>query len=70
MMIRPGTEDEMVDILSYRTPEGRVLLTVRATRTNRDWLRALFAHNLTPFRALRDIGFEAMSPDNARAEIS
>ena len=50
--------DEMVDVVCYRTPEGRDLLTVRTSALNARWVRALFAHNAEPFKALRDIGFQ------------
>jgi hypothetical protein len=52
--------DEMVDIVVYRTPEGRNLLTVRTTALNARWVRALFAHSPEPFKLLRDIGFKAV----------
>jgi hypothetical protein len=52
-----GTENDVVDVLEYRTPDGRTLLTVRATRVNRRWLRSFFCGDLTPFKTLRDMGF-------------
>ncbi len=59
-MIRPGTEGEMVLIVSVKFRNGGSL-EVRAPRLEATWLRALFARNADPFRALRDMGYE-MSP--------
>ena len=53
---------KMVEIVSVRLLSG-AHLEVRAPAEEARWLRALFARNANPFRALRDMGYEVVDRD-------
>ena len=51
----------MITVYVYKTPGLRI--EVKAPAEEAEWVRLLFERHPTPFRVLRDIGYEPIKPN-------
>lgn len=52
----------MSKILKYKL--GQIEITITISEEDYDWMYALFTRNSKPFKALRDIGYEAKNSNS------
>ena len=53
----------MVKSLKYKLGQIEIIITV--PEEDYDWMYALFTRNSKPFKALRDIGYEAQNSNSS-----